>query len=83
MRRRPHVRPAPLPQAAAGAAVLLCGYLLAFWKMGGVVPGIPAGHTMGMLEAGGLAGAAGDQCGKLLLLLHVGRQQLCAAHPMA
>ena len=42
----------PLAQAMAGAGVLLCAYLFAFWKMGGVVPGIPAGRTMGMLEVG-------------------------------
>jgi len=46
-------------QAVAGAAVLLCAYLFAFWKMGGVVPGIPAGRTMGMLEVSSFAGRVG------------------------
>lgn len=44
---------ARLAQAVAGAAMLLCAWLFAFWKMGGVVPGIPAARAMGMLEVRG------------------------------
>ncbi|KAI7840944.1 hypothetical protein COHA_005374 [Chlorella ohadii] len=53
-----HAKLPPL-KAVAGAAVLLCAYLFAFWKMGGVVPGIPAGRTMGMLEAVSRVGVLG------------------------
>lgn len=42
----------PSLQAVGGAAVLLCAYLFSFWRLGGLVPGIPAGHSrsMAMLE---------------------------------
>ncbi|PRW44958.1 tyrosine--tRNA ligase cytoplasmic [Chlorella sorokiniana] len=53
-----HAKLPPL-KAVAGAGVLLCAYLFAFWKMGGVVPGIPAGRTMGMLEAVSRVGVLG------------------------
>lgn len=52
----------PAPRAAAGAATLLAGGLLAFWRLGGAVPGIPAGHglrMMSMLEVGGKWECAG------------------------
>ncbi|EFN56411.1 hypothetical protein CHLNCDRAFT_144997 [Chlorella variabilis] len=51
----------PPLKACAGAAVLLAAGLCAFWRLGGVVPGIPAGHgrLLTMLEVVSRVGVLG------------------------
>ena len=52
----------PRARAAGVAAAALAAALLAFWRLGGAVPGIPPGRgllTMSMLEVGAGLGWAG------------------------
>lgn len=61
---QPALLPCPAPhatQAVFGSAVLLTAGLIAFWRLGGVVPGIPVsppGHLLTMLEVRCAAAAA-------------------------